>query len=330
MTNLSDDTAANSDKSAQTPSNGSSFIPPATAQYAPYESVEANTLPTNGVSEPVSASPVHKLTTNKLINAAVLIICIMLPVTIFFLFTYNQNQDVKKNNFSPVLTDETRDPHITPIDHTIPEIGSSTDGDDGYDANTGAATNYYEAQWKLGLSDEPLPPSIEQTSDFAEGYKTPEDWLVSQGITDMKVVFAADPHENCGAESIDFTKNTDYMTAGCYKYEYGKTLLMWWGPEADDNMKKLVLLHEYSHFVQTWSYYDVSISAVLDGKGQSEDDAFYKLRETDASCRVFYEWNYSDLEYYNDRLSSACNITNWTPEWYQQETEKLGVVVANW
>jgi hypothetical protein len=318
------------DKNAQRPSDGSGFVPPATAQYAPYEGTEASTQPFNDTSEVASSTPTDKSSAQKLINAVVLIACIMLPVTVFFLFTYNHNQAVREYAFKPALSDETKPPYIEPIDQTIPEIGDFTQGDNGYDVNTGVAVDYYEAQWKMGLSNEPLPQSFNQVNDFTEGYETPEDWLASQGITDMKVVYTADPHENCGAEGTDFTKNTDALVLGCYKYEYGKTLLIWWGPDADDSLKKLVLLHEYSHFVQTWSHYDVSISAIMDGRGQNENDEFYKLRETDATCRVFYEWNYSDLEYYNNMLSSSCNIDNWTPEWYQQETEKLGVVIADW
>ena len=85
----------------------------------------------------------------------------------------------------------------------------------------------------------------------------------------------------------------------------------------------------YSHFTQNWNEYDATYSASLEGLW--DDPTFLQdVWETDATCRVYYAWGFTDLQYLDSYTVSPCGATAWTPEWFEQQLAAMGVTVEDW
>lgn len=186
-----------------------------------------------------------------------------------------------------------------------------------------------EAVWKSGDSWIAAPADTEpQTTDFLPGYVTPEDWLETTGALPegFDVVFTSDPTYLCG---LSKASTNDDQVIGCYSGAYGKTIFLWWGVDADDNMKKLILLHEYSHFFQNWTNFDSMYSASL--AGLFDDEEFVQdVWETDATCRVYDDWDFTNLEYLDSYTVSPCGSTDWSDDWFEEQLAARGVTVEDW
>jgi hypothetical protein len=252
---------------------------------------------------------------------------VIFTVAVFMLIAGFSNNFFKTFNEAFKTVTNQQEPHL-PALPPIPEVGDvpTYENTPSYE-DTIPTPNYYENQWKQGTTWLTPPASETQTDNFNEKYVTAEEWLFSKGVKDMKVVFTDDPLFNCGA-SIHGVGND--RVAGCYSNEYGKTLFIWWGAKSNPEMRELILLHEYSHFIQSWTYYDTTISAWDSGQGLITDDPWFVLRETDATCRVYYEWKYTHLQYLDEYTASPCGATNWTPTWYTEQAEKLSITIQNW
>ena len=200
---------------------------------------------------------------------------------------------------------------------------NAPDPDPGSDNSVGTV----ESQWKSG--DDWLTPPAGQTAPepFTADYTTPEQFLsYTMGDYSIDVVFTDDPAYNCG-----FSKSTaqpDWVI-GCYNPDYGKVLFIWWGPEASDDMKMLILLHEYSHFWQNWENFDATQSAV--DAGLLDDPEFNQdVWETDATCRVYVDWHYTDLRYLDSYTVSPCGDTGWGEHWFENELLERGIQVTDY
>jgi len=216
-------------------------------------------------------------------------------------------------------------------EYDYPTSGTSDDPDSGtgdFDDTT-TAVDSPESEWKSGDDWLAAPADTEaQPNDFLPGYETPEDWLATTGALPegFDVVFTSDPTYNCGLSKA--SADPDWVV-GCYNPDYGKTLFLWWGPDAIDDMKKLILLHEYSHFYQNWTNYDSMYSASLEGL--FDDPAFLQdVWETDATCRVYDDWDFTNLEYLDANTVSPCGTTDWSDDWFEEQLEARGVTVEDW
>ena len=203
-----------------------------------------------------------------------------------------------------------------------------TTDDGGYDDNGEDSEGALESQWKSG-DDWLDPPAAEaQPGDFVSGYESPAEWLqYNMGSDyDFRVVFTSDPVYNCGMAKA--APQPDWVI-GCYNPDYGKVLFIWWGPEASDDMKMLILLHEYSHFWQNWENFDATQSAV--DAGLLADPEFNQdVWETDATCRVYVDWHYTDLRYLDSYTVSPCGDTGWGEHWFENELLERGIQVTDY
>ena len=185
-----------------------------------------------------------------------------------------------------------------------------------------------ESQWKSGDDWLTAPAGEAQPNDFLPGFASPAEWLqYNMGADyDFEVVFTSDPAYNCGMAKS--TPQPDWVI-GCYNPDYGKTLFIWWGPEAIDDMKQLILLHEYSHYWQNWQNFDATQSAV--DAGLLADPEFNQdVWETDATCRVYVDWHYTDLRYLDSYTVSPCGDTGWGEHWFENELLERGVKVTDY
>ncbi len=216
------------------------------------------------------------------------------------------------SNFSS-LGDDDYDPWVPPDDQ-----GTNSDNVEGA----------VESQWKSG-DDWLTPPAGEaQPNDFQSGFSSPAEWLqYNMGADyDFTVVFTSDPDYNCGMAKA--APQPDWVI-GCYNPDYGKTLFIWWGPEAIDDMKALILLHEYSHYWQNWENFDATQSAV--DAGLLDDPEFNQdVWETDATCRVYVDWHYTELRYLDSYTVSPCGDTGWGEHWFENELLERGVQVTDY
>ena len=212
----------------------------------------------------------------------------------------------------PVPTDTTAP--TDPSDSTEPEVDTT----DPY-------ANYAETAFKSGDNwlDRPKSKNITR---FNAKYDKPASWLKSIGYLPdgMKIVLTNSKKYNCGWTSVGAS---DYSAGGCYRQEYGKTLFMYWGKYATDDIKELILLHELSHFYQSWDHYDETTSAYASDMSSSQ---IKKIVETDATCRVYYEWDYTEYRYLDADTSSPCGDTKWSKNWMKKKFEKYGVVIKDW
>lgn len=185
-----------------------------------------------------------------------------------------------------------------------------------------------ETQWKSGEDWLAAPPGEPQPGPFLPGYQTPLDWLstVTELPSGMTVVFTSDPEYNCGLAKAP--KNSDWVV-GCFLPQYGTNLFIWWGPDASDDMKKLIVLHEYSHFFQNWMLYDASHSAYLDGLYE-DADFVQNVWEADATCRIYRDWQHSELEYLDSLTVSPCGDTDWSSTWFADQIEERGTTIEDW
>ena len=199
--------------------------------------------------------------------------------------------------------------------------GGTSNGND----NTVGAV---ESQWKSGDDWLTPPPGEDPPNSFLAGYTDPAEWLQYNMAADydFTVVFTSDPEYNCGMAKA--TPQPDWVI-GCYKPEYGKTIFLWWGPDAADDMKQLILLHEYSHFWQNWENFDATQSAV--DAGLLNDPEFnQEVWETDATCRVYVDWHYTGLRYLDSLTLSPCGDTGWGEHWFENELLERGVKVTDY
>jgi len=195
------------------------------------------------------------------------------------------------------------------------------------DTGTGNTVGSVEAQWKSG-SDWLTPPAGDTPpTSFMADFSTPEQYLnYAMGEYSIDVVFTDDPAYNCGFSKA--TAQPDWVI-GCYDPDYGETIFLWWGPEASDDMKALILLHEYSHYYQNYYYFDATQSAV--DADLFDDPTFVQdVWETDATCRVYDDWHYTNLEYLDSYTVSPCGDTGWGPHWFENELLERGVKVTDY
>ena len=206
---------------------------------------------------------------------------------------------------------------------------STPDPDTGDFDEAPVAAESPETDWKSGDDWYPAPADSEaQPGAFLPGYQTPEEWLATTGTLPdgFDIVFTSDPTYNCGLSKAP--KDADWVV-GCYNPDYGNTLFLWWGPDAVDDMKQLILLHEYSHYYQNWTNFDSMYSASL--AGLYDDDAFRAdVWETDATCRVYYDWGFTNLQYLDSYTVSPCGATDWSDAWFEEQLEARGVTVEDW
>lgn len=196
------------------------------------------------------------------------------------------------------------------------------------DSSNGNTIGSVESQWKSGVDWLEPPAGETQPTAFLPGYDNPEDWLYYQmGVSSsFTVVFTSDPTYNCGMAKAD--PQPDWVI-GCYNPDYGDTIFLWWGAQASDDMKALILLHEYSHYYQNWQYFDATRSAA--DAGLFDDPAFVQdVWETDATCRVYDDWHYTTLEYLDSHTVSPCGDTGWGPHWFENELLERGVRVTDY
>lgn len=227
---------------------------------------------------------------------------------------------------TPVDPPATTDPTVPdPAQTTAPTQPDDTVEPPDVDPSDPYA-NYAETAWKAGDSWLERPKS-KNISRFSAKYDKPASWLKSiDRLPDgLKIVITKDKDLNCGWSSSGYSD--DYSAAGCYRSEYGKTLFMFWGKYATEDVKKLVLLHELSHFHQSWDYYDATTSAYASDMSSSD---IKKIVETDATCRVYYDWDYTQYRYLDSDISSPCGDTKWSKDWMEKKFEKYGVVIKDW
>jgi len=207
-------------------------------------------------------------------------------------------------------------------DDTDPwEVPSLNDDDSG---NTVGAV---ESQWKSGVDWQTPPTGEDPPTPFMTDFATPELYLNSaMGDYSIDVVFTADPDYNCGFSKA--TAQPDWVI-GCYNPDYGDTIFLWWGPEATDDVKALILLHEYSHYYQNYFYFDATRSAV-DAGLFDDPDFVQNVWETDATCRVYNDWHYTSLEYLDSYTVSPCGNTGWGPHWLENELLERGVTITDY
>jgi hypothetical protein len=181
-----------------------------------------------------------------------------------------------------------------------------------------------ERSWKTGVGWTARPAS-ESISRFSAMYAKPASWLASidRLPAGLKIVITDDPDLNCGITS----KPRATEVAGCYRYEYGKTLFLYWGSKATSAMKELVLLHELSHFEQQWGQYNLVVSAYDSDIPRS---TLSRILETDATCRVYEEWNLTRYRALDDAISAPCGSTKWNDGWLAAKLAKNGVTVTEW
>jgi hypothetical protein len=214
-------------------------------------------------------------------------------------------------------------------------VGNSSDYDpweppttDDGSPSDGNTVGDVEWAWKSGDDWLAAPADEAQPANFLPGYSTAEEWLqynMGAGY-DFNVVFTADPAYNCGMAKA--TPDPTWVI-GCYEPAYGKTLFIWWGDQATDDMKALILLHEYSHFWQNWENFDATRSAA--DAGLFDDPAFVQdVWETDATCRVYDDWHYTNLRYLDGNTLSPCGDTGWGEHWFENELLELGVTVTDY
>jgi hypothetical protein len=219
-------------------------------------------------------------------------------------------------------------------------IGATTTTSSGYEpwdptsqpeddtgTGNGNTVGSVEAQWKSG-ADWLTPPAGETApSPFMADFSTPEQYLnYAMGEYAIEVVFTDDPTYNCGFSKA--TAQPDWVI-GCYNPDYGETIFLWWGPEAADDMKALILLHEYSHYYQNYYYFDATRSAA-DADLFDDPTFVQEVWETDATCRVYDDWHYTNLEYLDSYTVSPCGDTGWGPHWFENELLERGVQVTDY
>ena len=163
-------------------------------------------------------------------------------------------------------------------------------------------------------------------TSFTSKYHDATDWLYD-GTTipkGLKVVFTADPKYNCALAYGLVSKKDNRAVAGCYNPQYYKTLFMWWGTNADEYTKQFILMHEFSHFVQWWDYYDAMNSATKAGLYDSAHNR-QVIIESDATCRVVYDWNWEEIP-----TASPCKAKKWDDEWLNRIIVSKGVEIVDW
>jgi hypothetical protein len=200
--------------------------------------------------------------------------------------------------------------------------------DDALSPDDEVVSGASETEWKSGANWLTPPAGDPLPGRFSSSYATPEEFLrYAMGATyDFEVVFTADPAYNCGMSKATPEPN---WVIGCYNPEYGQTIFIWWGEQADPDMKTLILLHEYSHYWQNYYYYDAVQSAAA--AGLFDDSSFIDdVWEIDATCRIYEDWHWRDLKYLDDYTLSPCGDTAWGPRWLENELLERGVKITDY
>lgn len=202
---------------------------------------------------------------------------------------------------------------------------SVSDSDATSNGNTPGAV---EVQWKSGV-DWLTPPTGEPAPrPFTDDYETAAQWLqfYMGADFDLSVVFTADPAINCGMAD---SEPLPTAVIGCYNPDYGDTLIMWWGDEASDDLKKLGVLHEYSHYWQHWENFDATRSA--EDAGLLADPEFVRdVYEVDATCRIYIDWHNTDLRYLDNQLAAPCGDTGWGEHWFENALLEREVMITDY
>jgi hypothetical protein len=185
-----------------------------------------------------------------------------------------------------------------------------------------------EERWKAGQNITPAPKSI-PAGAFLDGLSV-NDYFHKLKVSepDVKVVVTKDARYNCGMSELSGMMAPDQQIAGCYNREYGKVIFIWWGAKSDEMTRKLVLLHEYSHFHQNYDHFNAVFSATQDLN--LNRDKLSKILETDATCRVYYQWKYVSLENRDQFTASPCGDTKWTPDYLEKQFTANGVKIRQW
>jgi hypothetical protein len=186
-----------------------------------------------------------------------------------------------------------------------------------------------ETSWKTGSGWTARPPS-EIISRFSPRFAKPASWLksINRLPEGMRIVVSDNPDLNCGMNA-GITVGPSDVTAvsGCYRYEYGKTIFLFWGKKATTEMKEFVLLHELSHFEQQWDQFDLVISAY---DSDIPRETLSRILETDATCRVYDEWHLPRYRRLDAEISAPCGNADWNEGWLAAKFRKYGVTVNDW
>jgi len=211
---------------------------------------------------------------------------------------------------------------------TPPELDFDGDDTGGTSDHTSGSTHAsLEEDWKSGEYWKEAPASMEQPDAFTDEIPDVNVWLQQlEGVDpEVRVVVTSDPEYNCGAEG----GVSEGGFGGCYSRSYGKVLFLWWGTEATDNEKRFMALHEYSHYLQNWNYFDAVQTAVVEDVASS--DEFVTMMEADATCRVYDGWGYSEYRYIDRTISAPCGDTQWYDGWFEDQiTNTFGLVIQDY
>lgn len=184
---------------------------------------------------------------------------------------------------------------------------------------TGEPSGNYEQGWRNETNTQTVPANVNlgAPGNFTTAYPDAQNYLNEIWPHEtIKIVYTNDPKYNCGI-GLTENMNADNIAGGCYRAEYGKVLFLWWGSQISEKERELLLLHEFSHYVQQSEYFDALISAY--DASLYDDPVFVKnILEADASCRVVFEWELAQVRDY-DNWSAPCNVSNWYEGWLQDQ-----------
>jgi hypothetical protein len=211
----------------------------------------------------------------------------------------------------------------------------------GSESDSGTKTVFNEVVEKTGEQLWKENPNV-STPPLSEDAKikpfiddmTANEWLHSLDNVDpeVQVVVTDNPMYNCGSSWVPEEKPDVFAVDACYSRDYGKTIFMYWGKQAKEDVKKLMLLKQYARFYQNFYYYSTIVSAekaakpTADGKPATiSDEAFRQILSTDSTCRV-YSWGFEYLREQEKRINNPCGDTAWDMNYLETQIAALGVV----
>ena len=289
--------------------------------------------------DPVDIQPADEVPPNRHSNIPAVLTVFALVVAIVGGGAVYNNMTTGENHSEAQTTVESDTPQDVPIPDAVvplePVVSAVSNGNTPSDGVVSTALRPYvsdgtgnydeEWSWKSGESWEKDPDSKPQPSAFTTEFPDVNVWLKQlPGVDiDMRVVMTDDPAYNCGA--ADGVAEGGF--GGCYNSAYGKVIFLWWGATATDDEKRFVVLHEYSHYIQSWNYFDSEQGASVLGVDDSPE--YTKIIETDATCRVFDSWGFDEYRYMEYGTTSPCGDTQWYEGWFgDQISSTYGVPVG--
>lgn len=178
-----------------------------------------------------------------------------------------------------------------------------------------------EGDWRSGASTYDVPSDVDMgaPSRFSTEFFDAEDFVNRGPVSGVTIVYTNDPEYNCAWKD-------DYDYAGCYYSDYTETIFLWWNRNASEDGREFIAAHELSHYLQ-WHYkFDLMYSAFQDST--LDYDVWYKIVETDATCRVLSWGGYNEeIARYS---SSPCDTDDWSDTWLEDQAAKLGLIVTDW